>query len=643
MHAVQEELVVLDIEQDKTTTEEPTVQQSALPTLEEPEMSNGRSQEAREPVNNQQPAVEAVTPEAPSQQEPVTDNQKRMTRNGTPLFGRDKDITSICARLADPTTRILVVWGMYGVGTTEVAWQVGQEMSDKFVVKFVSLEKVDKPRLVLSKIAEALGTPTVRASSAVGAVVAWLNNLAQQRKEKSTPSTLVVLDPFEQVIDAYSDLLQLLGECPQLKLLVVSRTWQGKLGSIPPDHLYKMALLSCPNRADLVRLRQVELATLPKQLLNDYAAVALFVERAQKYHPTFAVTSENSMAIAEICCTLSGNPLSLTLAAEHMEDQTAEGLLKELFEDVLLIKAKGTYGWGGKPQTLKSSLNRSYKLLSEQEQQLFRELSVFWGDFSLEAAEAVCLVTEEPGGWCASQPGRLAFTNRDGLLSLSKQGLVQRIRLAGGESRYRMLFASLDYVQAIVGEPENAGQLRERYQEYYLRLLYRLATVSTYAEFQECWLREAYNIYTALQRSRSDAHERPEIYAAFLFYGLLVPIWFDLIPPTEKQVLTAELAANEGPPFVSVQLSFKRLEPKLRTTIKVSWEEPATLMPLPLDNSFLAGVPREKIFIEKPRLRIVGDYFSSRGIASNERMSALLSGGTLSLPAPSNIVEADEW
>lgn len=346
MHAVQEELVVLDIEQDKTTTEEPTVQQSALPTLEEPEMSNGRSQEAREPVNNQQPAVEAVTPEAPSQQEPVTDNQKRMTRNGTPLFGRDKDITSICARLADPTTRILVVWGMYGVGTTEVAWQVGQEMSDKFVVKFVSLEKVDKPRLVLSKIAEALGTPTVRASSAVGAVVAWLNNLAQQRKEKSTPSTLVVLDPFEQVIDAYSDLLQLLGECPQLKLLVVSRTWQGKLGSIPPDHLYKMALLSCPNRADLVRLRQVELATLPKQLLNDYAAVALFVERAQKYHPTFAVTSENSMAIAEICCTLSGNPLSLTLAAEHMEDQTAEGLLKELFEDVLLIKAKGTYGWG---------------------------------------------------------------------------------------------------------------------------------------------------------------------------------------------------------------------------------------------------------------------------------------------------------
>ena len=173
---------------------------------------------------------------------------------------------------------------------------VGQrlETADKFAVHFVSLRETPLSGLVLFAIAGVLSCEG-REDGA---------NQIQEILKAPTVPTLLVLDPFEHVTEAYPDLWELLNRFSQLKILVVSRSasYVSNRGGcsrslISRKHLYVVPPLSYPDRAAW--------ETVPERLL-EYEAVALFVERAQAFQPDLVITPEDSRMIAEMCYELGG-------------------------------------------------------------------------------------------------------------------------------------------------------------------------------------------------------------------------------------------------------------------------------------------------------------------------------------------------
>ena len=148
--------------------------------------------------------------------------------------------------------------------------------------------------------------------------------------------------------------------------------------------------------------------------LSQYAAVALFVERATAVKPDFAVTNANAPAVAEICVRLDGLPLAIELAAARIRLLSPEAMLARLGHGLALLTG-GRRDLPARQQTLRDAIAWSYDLLDRDEQRLFRRLGVFVGGFTLEAAEAVC-----------DGEGDLGIDVLDGLDSLVDKSLVQR-------------------------------------------------------------------------------------------------------------------------------------------------------------------------------------------------------------------------
>ena len=183
----------------------------------------------------------------------------------------------------------------------------------------------------------------------------------------------LVLDNFEQVVDAAPLLVDLLGGCPRLTILATSRT-RLRVSS-EREHLVAPLELLAPDSPHRVE----DVATS--------AAVQLFVQRAQAVSAAFALSSENASVVAEICRRLDGLPLAIELAAARIKILPPAALLARL-EQRLPVLRGGEPRLAARQQTMRDTLAWSYDLLSMPEQALFRRLAVFVGGFSLAAAEA---------------------------------------------------------------------------------------------------------------------------------------------------------------------------------------------------------------------------------------------------------------
>ena len=341
----------------------------------------------------------------------------------TTLIGRKQAVANVCTLLRRADVRLVTLHGPGGIGKTRLAFQAGADVLDDFAdgVWVVELAPIRDPAFVVTAIADALGIKETGGQPLVETLKAFVRE----------HQVLLVLDNFEHVVAAAPIVADLLKAAPRLVVLVTSR----EVLRLSGEHTFPVPPLDLPDRRALP----------PPTALRQYAAVALFLQRAQAVRPDFEITDATAPAVAEICTRLDGLPLAIELAAARSNLFSPQALLTRLGTPLTLLTG-GARDLHARQQTLRATIDWSYALLDPSEQRLFARLAVFVGGCTLEAAEAVC-----------ADVGDRRRAVVDGLASLVDKSLVRQQDDIRGEPRFTMLETIREYALerlAISGEVE---------------------------------------------------------------------------------------------------------------------------------------------------------------------------------------------
>jgi tetratricopeptide (TPR) repeat protein len=218
-------------------------------------------------------------------------------------------------------------------------------------------------------------------------------------------------------------------------------------------------------------------------------AERLFIERAVKVRPHFAVAEDSAPHVAEICRDLDGIPLAIELAAARVRVLSVERIAAELADRFHLLTG-GERGVLPRLRTLRASVDWSYELLDAPERTLLRRLSVFQGGFTLDACEAVCADDELD-----------RYAVLDVLTSLVDKSLVH-VEERGSSSRYALLETIRQYALERLAEAVETGRLRDRHADAFLALVERTApSVGTDAGSSDVLGADAANLYAAIEHT----------------------------------------------------------------------------------------------------------------------------------------------
>ena len=315
----------------------------------------------------------------------------------SPLVGRERELDEAGELLREG--RLVTLTGPGGSGKTRLALQLAAEAVEDFPdgVFWVPLQALRDPAVVEPAIADALGADD-----------GLLDHVADR-------TLLVLLDNFEQIVEAAPVVSGLLAGTPNAKVLITSRE---------PLHVESE--------------RQYPVEPLP-----DDDAEVLFIERARAVAPAF----QPAPAVHEVCRRLDGLPLAIELAAARTALLDPDELLSRLDQRLPLLASRSRDA-PERQRTLRATIEWSYDLLEPAEQELFRRVAVFRGSFSVEAAEAIFGAT------------------LDVLESLVVKSLVRR--LATG--RLLLLDTIREYALDRLDDTAEADDMRRRHADFFLSL-----------------------------------------------------------------------------------------------------------------------------------------------------------------------------
>ncbi|MDQ3655349.1 MAG: LuxR C-terminal-related transcriptional regulator [Chloroflexota bacterium] len=370
---------------------------------------------------------DAITSTRPIRSKPLATPGVPASPLLNPILGRDDEIDQVRALLDGDGVRVLSLLGPGGVGKTRLALEVMRQAATDFAhgARFVSLAPVRDHALVPYAVAQSLGIQESGSLQITELLATWLR----------TRHFLLVLDNMEQVVGAASPwLVELLASCSRLKVLVTSR--------IPLD-------ITGEQRFRVPPLPVPDLRVTP--LLDGYASVELFAQRAYAVRVDFALDAGNREVIAQICTRLDGLPLAIELAAARVNLFSPAEILSRLTDRFNLLTGDRRDA-PPRLRSMRDAIGWSYDLLSAPEQDLFNRLAVFVGDFSLDAAECVA----------ASQSGGAA----DSVAALIDQSLVERIE-GVDETRFRMLETIREFGLARLAERGELVAARDAHAAFF--------------------------------------------------------------------------------------------------------------------------------------------------------------------------------
>jgi non-specific serine/threonine protein kinase len=371
-----------------------------------------------------------------------------LTVQPTPFLGREREIELARQHLLadDPPVRLLTLTGPGGTGKTRLALEIARTLVDQFEdgVFVVDLAALHDAQFLASAIARTLSAQATRDQPPFD----WLLSFLESRR------VLLVLDNFEQLIEAAGQLAQLLTASPHLNILVTSRArlrlrWE-RVVPVPPLELPDLSQLS-----DLEALAHV-------------SAVTLFLDRARAIDPSFALTATNAQAVAELCVRLDGLPLALELAAARVDVLTPQGILARLDRPLELLTAAGE-DLPARHLTMRRAVGWSYDLLAPHEQKLFRRMAIFAAGCLADGATAVC--AEDYAGDESGQVFSVSDLEvLNGLSALASKSLLRRETQTDGELRFGMLETIRAFALEELGACGELEQAGRRFRDYFVSL-----------------------------------------------------------------------------------------------------------------------------------------------------------------------------